>query len=171
MERSQTARLLAAAAAFTPSIPADDDRAVTAWHAIIGDLDYGAAARAVQAYYRDNRYPITPADIVHGVKRAQTPTVPHHLRCPDHPDRDTLAQHCDTCRRIGPDGRRLIEASNPGLIARVRAIAKQAQLDTRARDRERAAALQARADDAYHRRVTAAEKARQKTAYATKETR
>ena len=55
MERSQTARLLAAAAAFTPSIPADDDRAVTAWHAIIGDLDYGAAARAVQAYYRDNR--------------------------------------------------------------------------------------------------------------------
>lgn len=167
MDLPDTARILTAAAAFTPAIAADDERVVRAWHALIGDLDYQLATEALRDHYRRSSYPITPADIVNGVEaiNARSRQVPHHLRCMDHPDLDMIAQHCPHCRRLTADGHRMISPPDSGVIEMVRQIARKAKLETRARERERAAALQARADEAYQRRITAAERDRQKAAY------
>lgn len=170
MELPETARLLAAAAAFSHTIAADDERVVRAWHAVIGDLPYAPAARAVQTYYRTSSWPITPADIVNGVEaeqRAAAPsrTVPQHLRCPDHPDRDVLARECENCRRLTIDGHRLIAPPATDVIEQVKALARQKKLDARNRDKERAEALQARADAAAQRAAEKLEKQRQLAAY------
>lgn len=160
MERSETARLLTAAAAFTPSIPADDERAVNAWHSVIGDLPFIPASRAVQAYYRESSWPITPAEIVKRAKAMQPPAIAKHLQCPKHPDEhEWNCPHCP--RQIG--------AANPDVMAQVRELAQQAQLDTKARNRERAAALQRKADDAARRAAEKLERKRQKDAYAARE--
>lgn len=166
MELPETARLLAAAAAFSHTIAADDERVVRAWHAVIGDLPYTPAARAVQAYYRTSSYPITPADIVNGVAdQAPSRAVPHHLRCPDHPDRDVLARECVDCRRLTIDGRRMIAPPAADLIDQVKSLAAKAKIDARSRDRERADALKARADAAAQRAAEKLEKQRQLNAY------
>lgn len=167
MDQSQTARLLAAAAAFTPSIPADDERAIAAWHTVIGDLDYVAASRAVQAYYRIESWPITPAEIVKRVKAAHPVQVPRHLRCPDHPDLDVLAQDCPHCRRL-ERGVRLIGPPAGEVMAQVRRLAEQAALDSKARDAERAADLKRKADDAARRAAEKLERKRQIEAYAAR---
>lgn len=167
MDLPDTARILTAAAAFTPAIASDDERVVRAWHALIGDIDYQLAIEALHDHYRRSSYPITPADIVKGVEaiNARSRQVPHHLRCLDHPDLDMLAQHCPHCRRLTANGHRLIGSVDTKLIDGVRELARKAKLEARARDREKADALQARADEAYLRRITAAERDRQKAAY------
>lgn len=144
MDRSETARLLAAASAFTPSIPSDDTRAINAWHATIGHLDYGPAAVAVRDYYQSSRFPITPADIIEGVRRMTAPKTPRHLRCLDHPEVDEIAQRCPHCARL-IDGKRVGPDVDQGVMAEVRRIAKRAALDSRLRELDREQAILERA--------------------------
>lgn len=151
MDKSETARLLAAAATLSPNISANDDRTVTVWHAIIGDLDYSQAAWALREHYRESVYAVTPAELVQRVKTARArDLVPHHLRCASHPAINALAAQCPHCARL-IDGRRAAPLPAAELIARVRAIAAQAREDARERDRARSEALQQRADAGYER--------------------
>ena len=163
MDRSETARLLTAAAAFSPSIAADDPRVVNAWHAVIGDLPYVAASHAVRDYYRTESWPITPAQIVSRVEAAERAararTVPAHLACEKHPDEyDHDCRHCP--RQIG--------AAHPDVMARVRQLAEQAALEAKSRDAQRVADLQQRADDAARRAAEKLERKRQLEAYAAR---
>lgn len=128
MDRSQVARLLAAAAAFTPSIPADDARAIDAWHAVIGDLDYAPAAHAVRDYYREESWPITPAEIVKRVRAAAPAGIPKHLQCETHPGQ--LAYRC-------PDCRQLIAAPATDAIRAAKELGEQIAARTRQKDQER----------------------------------
>lgn len=41
---------------------------VTAWHLVIGDLDFADAQAALGAHYQDSRYRVMPADIRQRVK-------------------------------------------------------------------------------------------------------
>lgn len=163
MDRSETARLLTAAAAFSPSIAADDPRVVNAWHAVIGDLPYVAASHAVRDYYRTESWPITPAQIVGRVEAAERAararTIPAHLACETHPDEyDYECRHCP--RQIG--------SAHPDVMALVRQLAEQAALEAKSRDAQRVADLKRKADDAARRAAEKLERKRQLEAYAAR---
>lgn len=61
MTPQQVGRLLARCALVDKRTVDPDE--VDVWHAIVGDLAFTAAMSAVIRYYRDNRRPITPADL------------------------------------------------------------------------------------------------------------
>jgi hypothetical protein len=162
VDRSETHRILSAAATFSPSIPADSEQALNMWHLVIGDLPYAPASRAVIAHYRESQYPITPADIVRRVKASMPDAVPFHLRCPDHPDPRYRAAQCPQCvRQIAPPA--------PEVLARVKEIAASLDLKGKQREQERLEALQRRADEGAARVAAAQEKQRQLDAWRARE--
>jgi hypothetical protein len=57
-----TGRLLAVAAAFDARTVDEID--VIAWQEALGDLDFEVARRRVIKYYRENKTPIMPADVL-----------------------------------------------------------------------------------------------------------
>lgn len=99
------------------------------------------------------RFWLRPSD-VRELAVTKRQRVPYHLECRDHP-----GQYAYECR----DCKRLLEAAPPStaVIEQAKALAQKAKLESRARDRERADALQQRADDAARRAVEKLEKKRQ----------
>lgn len=133
--------------------------AADAWHDALADLPVTAVWDAMRHFNRDGvpdgRLFLRASDIRKWVT-ANTDRIPKHLQCPKHPDEhEWNCPHCP--RQIG--------AANPDVMAQVRELAQQAQLDTKARDRERAAALQRRADESAERVRLKLEKQRQLDAY------
>lgn len=66
MKPSQVAELLARIASFDRRTTGETD--VLAWHAAIGDLDYGDCEQAVISYFQDSREWLMPVDIRQRVK-------------------------------------------------------------------------------------------------------
>ncbi|MGP5376352.1 hypothetical protein ACTXMZ_15580 [Brachybacterium alimentarium] len=103
------------------------------------------------------RYWLRPSD-VRDLALSKRRSIPYHLECRDHP-----GQYAYECR----DCKLQIEACppSPKVIEEAKALARKAQIDARSRDRERAEALQARADAAARRAAEKLEKKRQIAAY------
>ena len=99
------------------------------------------------------RFHVRPSDI-RDLATSRRRTIPHHLQCPDHPDQ--YAYECSRCPKRITDSTQAIRARDLA-----RQLARQARIDSRTRDRERADALQARADDAARRAAEKLEKKRQ----------
>lgn len=99
------------------------------------------------------RFWLRPSD-VRELAITKRQRVPYHLECRDHP-----GQYAYECR----DCKRLLEAAPPStaVIEQAKALAQKAKLESRARDRERANALQQRADEAARRAAEKLEKKRQ----------
>lgn len=100
-----------------------------------------------------NRFWLRPSD-VRDLAVSKRRRIPYHLECRDH-----SGQYAYECR----DCKRLLEARppTPEVIEEAKALARKAKLETRARDRERAAALQERADESARRAAEKLEKKRQ----------
>ncbi|MGP5050183.1 hypothetical protein ACTXI9_01615 [Brachybacterium alimentarium] len=97
------------------------------------------------------RFWLRPSD-VRDLAVTKRQRIPYHLECRDHPGQ--YAYECRDCKlQIAPPRTEVVE--------QVKALARQAKLDTRARDRERADALKRRADEAARRAAEKLEKKRQ----------
>ena len=119
-------------------------------------------AEAVEAfaYYRDNGPP-APALFIrpHDVRKralSKRQAIPYHLECRTHP-----GQYAYECR----DCKRQIEPPRTEMVEQVKALARKAHISARTRDKERADALQARADESARRAAEKLEKKRQLAAY------
>lgn len=94
---------------------------------------------------------LRPSDI-RDLAKTKRQRVPAHLQCEKHPDE--YEWNCSQCpRQIG--------AADPAVRENVRQLAARLRLEARARDEERAAALQAQADAAARHRAEQLEKKRQ----------
>lgn len=135
------------------------------WMPAMRGITYTEAIEAF-THFRDNGPPgtalfIRPHDVRKRVLSKRSP-IPYHLECRDHP-----GQYAYECR----DCKRQIEASPPSakVIEDVKALARKAHINARTRDADRAAALQARADESARRAQEKLEKRRQLAAYRAKE--
>ena len=63
MTREQLATLLTTASAFYTGFQLTKERG-DAWYAVIGEMEYGAAARAFKRHFAISKYPPTPAEIM-----------------------------------------------------------------------------------------------------------
>lgn len=66
MKKSEVLKLLTIASAFDNRRPTDEQ--VDAWFAVIGDLDYLDAERAVREHFRESTEWMLPAHVVAGVR-------------------------------------------------------------------------------------------------------
>lgn len=109
-----------------------------------------------------DRFWLRPSD-VRDLAVSKRKRIPYHLECRNHPGH--YAYECRDCKRV-------LEAARPSprVIEEVRALARKAKLETRARDRERAATLQRRADESARRAAEKLEKKRQIEALKARET-
>lgn len=69
MKKSEVLKLLTIASAFDSRRPTDEQ--VDAWFAVIGDLDYGDAERAVREHFRESISWMLPGHVVAGVRAIQ----------------------------------------------------------------------------------------------------
>lgn len=133
------------------------------WMPAMRGITYTEAVEAF-AHFRDNGPPgtalfIRPHDVRKRVLSKRSP-IPYHLECQDHP-----GQYAYECR----DCKRMIEPPSTKVIEDVKALARKAHINARTRDQDRAAALQARADESARRAAEKLEKRRQLAAYRSKE--
>lgn len=138
-----------------------------AWHDALADLPVTAVWDAMRHFNREGvpggRLFLRASDIRQWVlARARATGVPRHLQCEVDGHGDQYAYRCGKCPKA-------IERAAPDVMARVRQLAEQAQIDGKARDAERAAALQRRADESAERVRLKLEKQRQLDAYNAQE--
>lgn len=101
MNHSQTAALLALAAAFDARTIGEAD--VAAWQDVLADTAYEDAVTVVKAHYTRTRDRIMPVDVLTGVKKIRNDRLDRVVIPPPPPGVDDL-QWLRDCRKAIADG-------------------------------------------------------------------
>lgn len=114
MNRPDAARLLAMVTAIWPAAKTDDPKAhVYAWSSVLEDVTFDAAAAAVKALGRSQKFPPTPSELIeaiHAAARRAALTAPKCERCSSgwiYVDGVAGALRCPACSEgveVEPDG-------------------------------------------------------------------
>lgn len=128
------------------------------WHKALASLPWlndDGLAWCVDHFIREGvpagRFWLRPSDI-RDLAKTKRQRVPAHLQCEHH--HDEYEWNCTQCPKR-------IESADPAVREGVRQLAARLRLEARAREDERATALQAQADAAARRRAEQLEKKRQ----------